>query len=118
MFYTILVVVYVLVCVGLIVVVLLQSGKGEGLAGVLGGGASQTIFGSRTGDVLTKGTTVLAILFMSISLLLAILSGRRGKPLSQEIARAAAQAQPPAAAAEDQPAPAENKAPGTEIPPE
>jgi len=105
MFYTILVVIYVLVCVGLIVIVLLQSGKGEGLAGALGGGASQTIFGSRTGDVLTKATSVLAVLFMSISLLLAILSGRQAKPLSQAIARAAEQVPPAPSAGNEAPAP-------------
>ena len=104
MLYTFLVVIYVLVCVSLIVIVMIQSSKGGGLAGALGGGASQTIFGSRTGDVLTKGTTVLAILFMTLSLLLAILSGRQDKPLGGAIARSSNQTAP-AAVGEEAPAP-------------
>jgi preprotein translocase subunit SecG len=87
---TILIIVYIIVSVALIVIVLLQSGKGEGMAGVFGGGGSQTIFGARTGDVLTKSTTVLAVLFMCLSLALALLSTRSEKSLSDEIARAAA----------------------------
>lgn len=87
---TILIAFYVVVCIALIVIVLLQSGKGEGLAGVFGGG-SQTIFGARTGDVLTKTTTVLAILFMCLSLALALLSTRTDRSLGDEISRAAAQ---------------------------
>lgn len=87
---TILIIFYVFVCIALIIIVLVQSGKGEGLAGIFGaGGGSQTIFGARTGDVLTKATTVLAILFMLLSLVLAILSGRPERPLSQEISQAA-----------------------------
>ncbi len=86
----ILIALYIIVCVALIVIVLLQSGKGEGLAGVFGGG-SQTIFGARTGDVLTKTTTVLAILFMCLSLALALLSTRTDRSLGDEISRAAAQ---------------------------
>lgn len=83
--FDVLIIIYVLVCVALIVIVLLQSGKGEGLAGVFGaGGGSQTLFGARTGDVLTKSTTVLAILFMLLSLGLAFLSGHQGKTISQE----------------------------------
>ena len=56
--------------------------------------------------MLTKGTSVLAILFMTISLVLAILSGRQAKPLSQAIARTADQAAAPAAADTGQQAPA------------
>ncbi len=83
--FDILIIVYVIVCIALIVIVLLQSGKGDGLAGVFGaGGGSQTLFGSRTGDVLTKSTTALAILFMVLSLALAFLSGHRGQTISEE----------------------------------
>jgi len=87
---TILIIIYIVVCIALITIVLLQSSKGEGLAGVFGGGGgSQAIFGARTGDILTKSTTALAILFMVLSLVLAVLSGRRAKSLSQEISAAA-----------------------------
>jgi preprotein translocase subunit SecG len=111
---TILIVVYVIVCVALVVIVLLQSGKGEGMAGVFGGGGSQTIFGARTGDVLTKSTTVLAVLFMCLSLALALLSTRSEKSLSDEIARAAAQMPASAPASSGEPVSAEGAVPAPE----
>jgi len=64
---------HVLVCVILVLVVLLQSGKGADLAGAFGGGATQTAFGSR-GPVsfLSKMTTIAAIVFMLTSMSLTI----------------------------------------------
>lgn len=57
--------VHVTVCVLLVIAVLLQSGKDAGLSGAFGlGGGGQTIFGARAGDVLTKATTVLAVVFV------------------------------------------------------
>ncbi len=71
--YTFLSVVYVLVCSFLIMVVLLQQGRGGGM-GSLGGG-SQTVFGgSGAGNLLTRLTTVSAALFMILSATLAWLS--------------------------------------------
>jgi len=56
------------------------------LTGIFGsGGGGQTIFGARTGDVMTKTTTVLAICFMLFSLFLAILSANRTSSLTKEI---------------------------------
>jgi preprotein translocase subunit SecG len=64
--------VHVLACLFLIVVVLLQTGKGAEMGAVLGGG-SQTLFGaSGAGNLLTKLTTGVAITFMATSLLIAI----------------------------------------------
>ncbi|HOO77559.1 MAG TPA: preprotein translocase subunit SecG [bacterium] len=85
MLYPILIALYVVVCVALVTIVLLQSGKGDGLAGVFGGGGGQAIFGARTGDLLTRSTTVLAVFFMLLSLILAVLSTNRGETLSEEI---------------------------------
>src|SRR5215468_3209659 len=68
---------HVLVCVFLILVVLLQQGKGADWAGTFGGGGSQTVFGARgAGTVLSKATTAAAIVFMITSLALAILIAR------------------------------------------
>lgn len=56
-----------LVCIGLIIVVLMQSAKGEGLAGgtAFGGGVSGAVFGGRgAASFLSKATTVLAVVFM------------------------------------------------------
>ncbi len=86
MLYPILIILYVVVCISLVVIVLLQSGKGGGLTGIFGsGGGGQTIFGARTGDVMTKTTTVLAVCFMLFSLVLAILSGNRTSSMTKEI---------------------------------
>lgn len=86
MLYTVLITLYVVICVSLIVVILLQSGKGSGLSGILGsGGGGQTIFGARAGDVMTKTTTVLAICFMGFSLVLALLSANQSSSLIGEI---------------------------------
>ena len=86
MLFPILIVLYVIVCIALIVVVLLQSGKGSGLSGIFGsGGGGQTIFGARAGDIMTKSTTILAICFMLFSLVLAFLSSRQSSSLTKEI---------------------------------
>ncbi len=71
-------VLHVMVCVFLIVVVLLQRGKGAEIGAVFGGGASSTVFGSRgAGSFLTKLTTGAAVVFMATSLVLAILGHER-----------------------------------------
>ena len=69
----------VLVCLFLIVVVLLQSGKAADLAGAFGGMGSQTVFGPRgSATVLSRATTIAAGLFMVTSLTLSILATRAG----------------------------------------
>src|SRR5882762_2827040 len=78
MAYTLLTIVHVLVCLFLIVVVLLQSGKAADLAGAFGGMGSQTAFGPRgSATLLSKATTASAIVFMITSLSLSILATRR-----------------------------------------
>ena len=68
---------HVIVCVILVLVVLLQSGRGADLAGAFGGGATQTAFGSRgPASFLSKMTTIAAIVFMLTSLSLAMMSAR------------------------------------------
>jgi len=57
--------VHILMCLGLIVVVLLQSGKGTDMGAAFGGGASTTVFGSGgAGNFLTRLTTGMAVVFM------------------------------------------------------
>src|SRR4030088_1807133 len=69
--------VYVLVCTFLLLVILLQQGKGD-IAAAFGGGSSQSAFGARAGaTVLSKATAVLAGLFMIGAMALAIM-GQRG----------------------------------------
>jgi preprotein translocase subunit SecG len=77
--YILLTVVHVIVCLFLVVVVLLQSGKAADLAGAFGGMGSQTVFGPRgSATVLSKATTIAAALFMVTSMSLSILATRAG----------------------------------------
>lgn len=66
-------------------VILLQAGKGGGLAETFGGGggSQMTIFGQKASAFLTKATTVSAVLFLCTSLSLAVLSSRRQKSLME-----------------------------------
>jgi preprotein translocase subunit SecG len=65
-------VLHVMVCLFLVVVVLLQRGKGAEIGAVFGGGSGATLFGSRgAGNFLTKLTTGAAVVFMLTSLSLA-----------------------------------------------
>jgi len=89
---------HILICVGLVIVVLLQSGKGGGLAGGAFGGTAQTVFGGRGAtDFMTRATMVLGGAFFLTSLVLALLSsggGRASRSLIQEEARHAPAAVP------------------------
>jgi len=69
--------VHIVVCIFLIIVVLLQSGKAADLAGAFGGMGSQTAFGPRgSATLLSKATTISAVLFMITSMTLSILATR------------------------------------------
>ena len=73
-----LVILHVVVCIALIMIVLLQTGKGADMGAAFGGGASQTLFGSTGASTfLSKATTVAAIVFMVTSLGLAYISSNR-----------------------------------------
>jgi preprotein translocase subunit SecG len=79
---TFLVVLHIMACVVLVLVVLLQRGKGSDVGAALGGGGSNTVFGSRgAGNFLTKLTTASAIIFMTTSLSLAYLGNQSSNVL-------------------------------------
>jgi preprotein translocase subunit SecG len=108
-------IVHAIVCVVLILVVLLQSGKAADLAGAFGGGGSQTALGSRgAATVLSKATTVCAVIFMLTSLTLAILGSRRGGSVLEQVPVAAPPG--PAASAPATPAPSPAQPQGTPAP--
>ncbi|MBZ5552021.1 MAG: preprotein translocase subunit SecG [Acidobacteriia bacterium] len=70
--------IHILASVIMILVVLLQSGKSADLAGAFGGGGSQTAFGPRgAATLLSKITTISAIVFMITSVTLAIMASKR-----------------------------------------
>ena len=92
MFYVILVF-HVLVCVGLIIVVLMQAGKGAGLAGVFGSSGTQQMFGGRgAASFLAKLTSGLAIVFMLTSITLFVLSAQQGTPSAVDETKTSEQA--------------------------
>jgi preprotein translocase subunit SecG len=77
--YTVLLILFIPVCLALVAIVLLQVGKGAGFAGAFGaGGGSQTVFGARAGNFLTKLTAWLAAMFMILALAMAWLSSKTG----------------------------------------
>jgi preprotein translocase subunit SecG len=74
----ILIAIHVFVCIALIMIVLLQTGKGADMGAAFGGGGSQTLFGSTGASTfLSKMTTAAAIIFMLTSLVLAYMSSNR-----------------------------------------
>jgi preprotein translocase subunit SecG len=93
------VILYVLVCLFLIMVVLLQQGKGADLAGAFGGGGSQTSFGPRsTTNIMHRMTTGAFVLFVVLCLTLVITWGKQGTSIMEGVA-APAQSSEPAAPA-------------------
>jgi preprotein translocase subunit SecG len=77
-------VLHVIFCLFLILVILLQTGKGAGM-GVAFGGASQTVFGPRgAGSFIGKATAIVAALFMVTSLLLAFVSSSKSTGVAEK----------------------------------
>lgn len=121
----VLIIIHFVVSIALIMIVLLQTGKGADMGAAFGGGASQTLFGSGGASTfLTKLTTVAAVVFMLTSLSLAYYSTNRSKssimmeakpPITEQAAPQAQPAEPsgtaeqPAAPATTEPAPAEEQ---------
>jgi preprotein translocase subunit SecG len=105
--------IHIVVCIFLIIVVLLQSGKAADLAGAFGGMGSQTAFGPRgSATLLSKATTISAVVFMITSLTLSILATKNAglgtTVLQSEPTRTQQKQAPPPA-----PAPAQPKTGGT-----
>lgn len=79
---TVLTILHIIFCFTLIAVILLQAGRGQGLAGpAFGGGNVQSLFGTQAADFMTKATTVAAICFLLTSIGLDIIEVRKSKSL-------------------------------------
>ena len=77
--YEVIVILHVVMCIALILIVLLQTGRGADMGAVFGGGSSQTVFGSSgPGTFLGKVTAVIATVFMLTSLWLAYAATHKG----------------------------------------
>jgi preprotein translocase subunit SecG len=120
--FTLVVIIHVIVCIALILIVLLQAGKGASM-GAAFGGSSQTIFGSSGATpFLAKMTTGVAVIFMVTSLFLAFMSGPRSggslvKPATPAAEQKQAPAQTPATPPASAPTPANPAVPATPAPP-
>ena len=106
--YAVITIIHILACIFLVLVVLLQTGKGAEMGAVFGG-SSSTVFGSSgAGNFLTRLTTATAIVFMITSLSLTYLSSRR---TTATVFDRAPLAQPAAPEGPNAPAPANPAAP-------
>lgn len=80
-----LIIVHVVVCIALIMIVLLQSGRGAEM-GAAFGGSSQTLFGGAgPAPFLSRITTIAAVVFLVTSLLLAYVSMRPGSSVVRDV---------------------------------
>jgi len=70
-----------IVCLVLISVILLQAGKGGGLTETFGGEGAQSVLGTQAPVILKKATTVAAVAFLVTSLVLGMVTSRRGRSL-------------------------------------
>jgi preprotein translocase subunit SecG len=116
MIYGVLVFLYVVVCLFLVAVVLLQTGKRADLAGAFGGGGSQTAFGSRgAANLLTRLTTGAAVGFMLLALVLSVYTRRdSGRTVLDDIEPAGSSSLPGVEEVLEEPA----IEPGQEVPAE
>ena len=80
---TFVLIIHSLVCLLLVTVILMQSGRGGGLTE--GFAAAETMFGARTNEFMVRATSVLAVLFVITSLTLAHLSARRDQSLMDRL---------------------------------
>ena len=119
--YVALVVLYVFICFFLILVVLVQQGRGADIAGAFGGGGTQTAFGARGATTLLhKLTTGAFVGFIVLSLALTVLQ-RHQRPSVMEKVRSKSAAAPSSlpvapAPAKSNPAPPANPAPAKAAP--
>ncbi len=77
-----LLVIFVIVCLLMTLIILMQRPKQEGLGAAFGGGVTDQVFGARTTNVLQRGTVYLGSLFFILSLALAVLIGQKNKTFS------------------------------------
>ena len=81
MLYALVILVHVVACLLLIAVILLQAGRGGGLSETFGGDSQKTFFGTKANVFLARATVTAACLFLATSLLLGVLTSRRGKSI-------------------------------------
>ncbi|MEA2069574.1 MAG: preprotein translocase subunit SecG [Verrucomicrobiota bacterium] len=79
------IVIEVICCLLLIGLVLLQKSKSEGLGLAFGAGAGESLFGARAGNVLSKATVTIGVVFMASTLILGVLFAQQDKTLMDDV---------------------------------
>ena len=83
MIFGIVLIIFLIVCILLILLVLIQSDKGGGISGAIGGrlsGASSLLGTQDTANILTRGTTIFAVSYMVLCIVLSLFLSRMAKP--------------------------------------
>ncbi len=124
---TLIIVVHVLIALAIVGLILIQQGKGADMGASFGGGASQTLFGSRgTGNALTRATAIFATLFFATSFALAVMAKNKSEnagmvdiPVPAAVKSSTdVPMEAPAKAVDDVPAVEQNAAPASDVPAE
>jgi preprotein translocase subunit SecG len=88
---------FIIVAIFLILLVLIQKGRGGGLASAFGGGGGNTAFGSKTGDVLTWATSIIFGIFLFLAVILNLMTRQAtARPVARGPINPPAQQLPPA----------------------
>jgi preprotein translocase subunit SecG len=121
-----LLVVFVIVCLLMALLILMQRPKQEGLGAAFGGGVTDQVFGARTTNVLQRGTVYLGSMFFILSLVLAILFGKQTKqkslldekaPAAEEVSGISGAEEAPAEVPAEQPKSLEDELPAEDAAP-
>lgn len=104
-YHNVLATLFVFIALLLMGVILLQRGKGVGLSGAFGGAGGATAFGSKTGDVLTWATIVIAGIFLLYVVILSYVFVPTRAPQQATITAPPTGATPPAESTTPPPAP-------------
>jgi preprotein translocase subunit SecG len=112
-FYFITMGLFLFVCLVMILLVLIQKGRGGGLSSAFGGSGGNTAFGAKTGDVLTWATSVVFAIFIILAVVLNLLANRIGQaPASSFAHTSMPMSSTPSTPASPMPTPSPAPAPG------
>ncbi len=85
--------IHIIVSLFLIAVILLQAGRGGGLAEAFGSSEVEKIFGTKSTTILTRLTTICAVIFIFTCLTLALISAHRSRSLVEKVPQIPLQAE-------------------------
>jgi len=83
MLYNFVIAIHIIVSMVLILVILMQAGRGSGMSDVFGANSTRTIFGTSASNFLMKATAVCAVVFIFTCMALAVLSSKRSRSLME-----------------------------------